>query len=190
MPLHNQNNVLSLVLSFLQVPLGVILKNKNTLDDTMDILDGLHKYVSSIRKLQQFEDPGGPGRETEVTEIERDHFLPHTDSSVSGHKNYSIEVLHLIASYFLPPVYATQILWGQFVRNHKKTGCNIYAAPHMEHLNRLCKDAISHMVQTKTPSAIARVGKALGPLAELTVNALTIRHVRLFFDPPRGVSDY
>ena len=41
----------------------------------MDILDGLHKYVPSIRTIQQFEDPAeDPSGEPEVTDIELDHF--------------------------------------------------------------------------------------------------------------------
>eukprot|EP00731_Ephydatia_muelleri_P034686 Em0072g4a len=56
------------------VPLGVLLKNENKLDDMMDILDGLHKYVPSIRTIQHFEDPEDTSGEPEVTDIEIDHF--------------------------------------------------------------------------------------------------------------------
>lgn len=40
----------------------------------MDILDGLHKYVPSIRTIQHFEDPEDTSGEPEVTDIEIDHF--------------------------------------------------------------------------------------------------------------------
>eukprot|EP00731_Ephydatia_muelleri_P004230 Em0002g406a len=50
------------------------LKNENKLDDMMDILDGLHKYVPSIRTIQHFEDPEDTSGEPEVTDIEIDHF--------------------------------------------------------------------------------------------------------------------
>ena len=40
----------------------------------------------------------------------------------------------------------------------------------MEHLNRLCKDAISHLGANKNPSAISKVGKAMGPLPEIVTN--------------------
>lgn len=64
-------NSLSSYLLIIKIPLGVLLKNENKLDDMMDILDGLHKYVPSIRTIQQFEDPAeDPSGEREVTDIE------------------------------------------------------------------------------------------------------------------------
>eukprot|EP00731_Ephydatia_muelleri_P003037 Em0001g3037a len=41
------------------VPLGVILKDENKLDDMVQIMDELHKYVPSIRSVENFEDENG-----------------------------------------------------------------------------------------------------------------------------------
>ena len=37
----------------------------------------------------------------------------------------------------------------------------------MEHLNRLCKECLSGLGANKTPSAMTRVGKAIGPLKKV-----------------------
>ena len=37
----------------------------------------------------------------------------------------------------------------------------------MEHLNRMCKIAVNHLGANKTPASIIRIGKALGPLADI-----------------------
>ncbi|MGJ8945920.1 hypothetical protein AB9K17_23815, partial [Salmonella enterica subsp. enterica serovar Kentucky] len=47
---------------------------------------------------------------------------------------------------------------------------NIAADLHMEHLNRLCKEAIKGLGANKTPSAIKRTGDAIGPLHAVLEN--------------------
>ena len=56
---------------FLQVPLGVLLKNENKLDDMVEIMDELHKYIPSIKTVQHLDDG-----DDEVEIIEIDHFSP------------------------------------------------------------------------------------------------------------------
>ena len=48
------------------------MKNENKLDEMVDILDELHKYVPSLRTMQRFEYSGDG--EAEVAEIDVDHF--------------------------------------------------------------------------------------------------------------------
>ncbi|KAL5467435.1 hypothetical protein EMCRGX_G031658 [Ephydatia muelleri] len=81
----------------------------------------------------------------------------------SRHSNYCIEALRLLALYYyiLPPRYAAQMLWGRFINTHGQEGCNVSADIHMEHLNRLCKESISHLGANKTPHAIERVAPDL-----------------------------
>ena len=77
----------------------------------------------------------------------------HASVSWFKHSNYCIEALRLLALYYyiLPPRYAAQMLWGRFINTHGQEGCNVSADIHMEHLNRLCKESISHLGANKTP---------------------------------------
>ena len=73
----------------------------------------------------------------------------------TGHKNYTIEAFTLLAQhYFFPPRLSQQLLWSGFINTQGKQGHNIPADLHMEHLNRSCKDAVSHLGANKTPNAI------------------------------------
>ena len=51
-----------------------------------------------------------------------------------------------------------------------RPGKNIPMDLHMEHRNRICKDAISCVGANKTPTAIQRVGKCIGVLKSVTDN--------------------
>ena len=95
------------------------------------------------------------------------YFLPLFKAT--GHKNYSFEALYLLSQYYytLPPQLAEKMLWGRFINTHGRIGKNISCDLHMEHLNRMCKIAVNHLGANKTPSSIIRIGKALGPLADI-----------------------
>ena len=82
----------------------------------------------------------------------------------SGHTNYTLEALTLLSNYhyLLPPRYAEQMKWNQFINTQGKRGANISADLHIEHLNRICKDAVSHLGANKTPKAVIRIGKVVG----------------------------
>ena len=135
--------------------------------------DHILKYTTEVMSLGllylEFKDAVREGDGLHVLICRKFFFLLFHGT---GHKNYCIEALQLLASYYytLPPQYAAQMLWGRFVNVHGKTGCNISADLYMEHLNRLCKDAISHLGANKNPSAISNIGKALGPLSEIITN--------------------
>ena len=85
----------------------------------------------------------------------------------SGRTNYSCEVLNMLFqhSYSLPPRLSAELLWSRFINVHGRPGKNIPADLHMEHLNRIAKEAIKNLGANKTEKAIARVGRALGTIA-------------------------
>ena len=56
-----------------KVPLGVILKNENKLEDMVDILDELHKYVPHVRTTQSFDSIQSNGAK-ETVQVCIDHF--------------------------------------------------------------------------------------------------------------------
>ena len=60
---------------------------------------------------------------------------------------------------------SSELLRNRFVNVHDMEGRNIPCNLHVEHLNRLCKDAVYGLQANKTPSAIVRVGKSLGSLS-------------------------
>ena len=49
------------------MPLGVFLRNENKLEEMVDILDHLHKYVPMVRSTEMFDFIGEDG------EIEQNH---------------------------------------------------------------------------------------------------------------------
>ena len=55
----------------------------------------------------------------------------------------------------------------QHTHGHGMKGRNIPCDLRMEHINRLCKDAVYALQASKTASAIVRVGKSLEPLSHL-----------------------
>ena len=84
-------------------------------------------------------------------------------------KNYSIEALNLLAQYhfFLSQRQAQQLIWSRCINTHGISGRNIPADLFMEHLNRVCKEAVLNLGSNKTPQALERVGKCVGVVAEL-----------------------
>lgn len=91
---------------------------------------------------------------------------------VSEKKNYSIEALQTIFNYkfVLSDMHAQQWLYSRFVNTQGRPGCNIPADEHQEHLNRVCKDSISHLGANKTKESINRVGKCVGMISKVTEN--------------------
>ena len=91
---------------------------------------------------------------------------------VSEKKNYSIEALQTIYNhkFILSDMHAQQWLYSRFVNTQGRPGCNIPADEHQEHLNRVCKDSISHLGANKTKESIKRVGKCVGMISKVTEN--------------------
>lgn len=98
----------------------------------------------------------------------------------AGRKNYAIEFFHTIAyhTFVLSPRQSEELIWTRFINVHGIPGHNIPKDLHMEHLNRLVKDSVTHLRANKTKKSIDRVGKALGSLAHVIDN----------FDEECGVS--
>ena len=69
----------------------------------------------------------------------------------SDKRNYSIEVLRMLYIYYftLSPRQAQQLLYSRFVNVHGMPGRNVAAYLHMEHLNRVCEDAIKGLGANK-----------------------------------------
>ena len=90
----------------------------------------------------------------------------------SGHTNYTLEALNLLSHYYylLPPRYAEQMKWNRFVNTQGKRGANISADLHIEHMNRICKEAVNHLGANKTPKAITRIGKVVGVISNTLDN--------------------
>ena len=70
--------------------------------------------------------------------------------------------------YALSPRLSNQLIWGRFVNVRGLPGRNIPLDLHMEHLNRIAKDAMRNLGSNKTQvSSITRVGRCMGTLAPL-----------------------
>lgn len=79
----------------------------------------------------------------------------------SQRKNYAIESFNCLCQffYYFSPQMAQQLLYSRFVNVHGREGCNIPCDLHMEHLNRVIKDALQHLGANKTQHAITRASK-------------------------------
>lgn len=84
-------------------------------------------------------------------------------------KNYSLEALNLVAQYhfFLPQRQAHQLIWSRCINVHGLAGRNIPSDLYMEHLNRVCKEAVLTLGANKTKTALQRVGRCVGVLHSL-----------------------
>ena len=84
----------------------------------------------------------------------------------SKRTNYSKEALLLLYQhkYLLSPRQSKQLMYSRFINTQGIKGKNIPCDLHMEHLNRVCKDAIRDLGANKTTIAITRVAKTLGTL--------------------------
>ena len=79
--------------------------------------------------------------------------------NATGRTNYAIEAFVLLAKYhfLLSPRKSNQLIWSRFINVHGLPGKNIPADLFMEHLNRLCKEAIKQLGANKTQRGIQRV---------------------------------
>ena len=96
------------------------------------------------------------------------YFLPVFRASHST--NYACEALNFLHQhlYTLSPRLSNQLIWGRFISVRGLPGRNIPLDLHMEHLNRLAKDAMRNLGSNKTrATSISRVGRSLGTLAPL-----------------------
>ena len=81
---------------------------------------------------------------------------------------------------------------SHFVNVHGQPGRNIPVDLHMEHLNRLAKDAIKNLGSNKTVGTVARVGRCIGTLShvlnqfdrEILLDSMSIQ-----YEKPRATND-
>jgi L1 cell adhesion molecule like protein len=91
---------------------------------------------------------------------------------VAGWTNYSIEALNLLAQYhfLLSNRQKHQLLWGRFINVHGLPARNIPCDLFMEHLNRVCKEAVSGLGSNKTEKALVHVSKTVGAIDDVLNN--------------------
>lgn len=114
----------------------------------------------------------------------------------SGRKNYACEVLNMLYQHqYQLPQLSSQLLWSRFVNLHGRPGKNIPGDLHMEHLNRLAKEAIKNLGANKTEKGSIRVGKAIGTIGPVlqqfdnvsTVSLSSGAHRRASIDKDRNI---
>ena len=134
------------------------------------IKDQVHKYAREVMSLGlfyfEFVDAVREGDGLRVLRCYK-YFLPLFKSS--QRHNYSIEVLTMLYQYFcaLSPRLANELIWNRFINTHGLKGRNISCDLHIEHLNRILKEAINTKGPNKTAVSFSRIGKALGTLEPL-----------------------
>ena len=69
-----------------------------------------------------------------------------------GHRNYAAEAFTLLSQYqiTLPENLAEQLKWSRYINIHGLPGHNISCDLHMEHINRLVKEAIDGLGANKS----------------------------------------
>ena len=85
----------------------------------------------------------------------------------AGNRNYACEAANLLVQHFytLPPRLSAQLIWSRFINVHGRPGKNIAGDLHMEHLNKIAKEAIRFQGANKTRKAILRIGRAIGTMS-------------------------
>ena len=63
---------------------------------------------------------------------------------------------------------AHQLIWGRFINVDGLPARNIPCSLFMEHLNRMCKNAVDGLGANKTANALVRVGRVVGVVDEVT----------------------
>ena len=73
------------------------------------------------------------------------------DFKCTGRVNYSIEAFTLLSQYhfLLSKCQASQLIWGRFINTRGLPCHNIPCNLFIEHLNRICKDAINGLKPIK-----------------------------------------
>ena len=88
----------------------------------------------------------------------------------TGRTNYSIEAVTLLAQYhyLFSPRMAAQLAWSRTINTHGRTSKNISCDLHLEHLNRVAKNALGGLSSNITERSVDRIGKAVGVVSKLS----------------------
>ena len=97
----------------------------------------------------------------------------------SGNKNYACVAANFLLqhTYLLSPRQSAQLSWSRFVNVHEQPGRNIPVDLHMEHLNKIAKDALNGLGSNKSQKSIQRIGRAIGTLSPVMDNFDAINNV-------------
>ena len=81
-------------------------------------------------------------------------------------KNYCVEALNLLAQFhfFLTQRQSQQLIWSRCINVHGLPGKNIPCDLFLEHLNRICKQAVETLGSNFSEKALERVGRCVGIL--------------------------
>ena len=103
--------------------------------------------------------------------------------SAAGNRNYACEAANLLVqhSYALSPRLSAQLIWSRFINVHGRPGKNIAGDLHMEHLNKIVKEAIRFQGANKTTKAIVRIGRTIGTLSPVIDQFDTLNEVTSTF---------
>lgn len=153
------------------VDFSIDFQSKHT--STSQAVDGVLAYATETLSLglfyMEYKDAISEGDGNRVLRCWH-YLLPLF--TVTGRTNYSLEALYMLYQFHfdLTSRQAQQAIWSRFVNTHGAPGRSIACDLHLEHLNRLCKDAVAGLGSNKTETAITRVGKCIGPLSRFLTN--------------------
>ena len=63
---------------------------------------------------------------------------------------------------------AVQLAWSRTINIHGRTGKNISCDLHLEHLNRVAKNALGGLSSNITEKSVERIGKTVGGMSNLS----------------------
>ncbi len=131
--------------------------------------DGVHQYAVQLSFFMEFADVV---REGDGSRVLRCWKYMMVIFSATGNRNYACEAANLLLQhhYTMSPRQSAQLLWSRFVNTQGLPGRNIPVDLHMEHLNKIAKEAINFLGSSKTEKAIQRVGQAMGTLLPVLSN--------------------
>jgi L1 cell adhesion molecule like protein len=168
--LENRKDILLSVSKELVLCFGSNFINGDNLGDQEEHMDNVQDYATELLSYgllyMEFSDGIREGDGLRVLRCWRYFMLLF---KVHNKRNYSIEALHLLSQYhfYLSHRQAQQLLWSRFINTQNLPGHNIPTDLYMEHLNRICKIAVTNLGANQTPNALKRVGKCVGVLSEV-----------------------
>jgi len=144
--------------------------------------DLIHEYACDVLSLglllMEFNDSVREGDGDRIFRCWRYFLLLF---KASNRTNYAVEAFTLLAQYhyLFSERMAMQLKWSQTINTHGQPGKNIPADLHMEHLNKLCKSALSGLGANITDSSVQRIGRCIGHMQSILDK----------FDEENGVPD-
>jgi L1 cell adhesion molecule like protein len=135
------------------------------------VLDGVYDYAKDTLVLglllMEFNDSIREGDGDRIIRCWK-FLLPLFKST--GRTKYSVEAVTLLAQYYylFSPRMAAQMAWSRTINTHGRTGKNISCDLHLEHLNRVAKNALGGLQSNVTEKSVERIGKTVGGMSNLS----------------------